>query len=73
LVQREQIEQYLQEDGIIVLDYALNAHHVHFTTHLQRSFVGTCTYQLRGHEERGSSSELRRLASMLAVRRVAWS
>jgi CRISPR-associated endoribonuclease Cas6 len=57
LVQREQIEQYLQEDGIIVLDYDLNAHHVHFTTHLQRGFIGTCTYQLRGHEERSSAGE----------------
>lgn len=52
LVQKERIEQYLQEDGIIVLDYDLKAHHVHFTTHLQRGFIGSCTYQLRGHDEK---------------------
>ena len=51
LIQREQIEQYLQEDGIIVVDYNLKPHHVHFTTHQQRGFVGTCTYQLRGRDE----------------------
>ena len=55
LVQREQIEPYLQEDGIIVLDYDLNVHHLHFTTHLQRGFVGSCTYQLRGHKEQNGS------------------
>jgi CRISPR-associated endoribonuclease Cas6 len=55
LIQKEQIEQYLQEDGIIVLDYALNAHHVTFTTHLQRGFVGSCTYQLRGSANENAS------------------
>jgi CRISPR-associated endoribonuclease Cas6 len=57
LVQRERIEQYLDEDGIIVTDYDLKAHHVHFTTHLQRGFVGSCTYQLRGHEEKSSAEQ----------------
>jgi CRISPR-associated endoribonuclease Cas6 len=48
IVQKERVEQYLQEDGVIAIDYDLKAHHLHFTTHLQRGFVGTCTYQLRG-------------------------
>jgi CRISPR-associated endoribonuclease Cas6 len=48
VIDKERIEQYLQEDGVIVIDYDIKAHHVHFTTHLQRGFVGTCTYQLRG-------------------------
>ena len=51
VVQKERIEQYLQEDGVIVIDYDLTAHHVRFTTHLQRGFVGMCTYQLRGSDE----------------------
>jgi len=55
LIQRERLEQYLLEDGIIVTDYELNAHHVHFTTHMQRGFVGSCTYQLRGRDERGDA------------------
>ncbi len=48
LVQKEQVEQYLEEDGVIIVDYDLTAHHVHFTTHRQPGFLGTCTYQLRG-------------------------
>jgi hypothetical protein len=50
-VQKEHIEQYLQEDGTIIIDYDLKAHHVIFTTHQQRGFVGSCTYQLRGPDE----------------------
>lgn len=49
------MEQYLEDDGIIVTDYELKAHHVHFTTHLQCGFVGTCTYQVRGLDEKTSS------------------
>ena len=55
LVQKERIEHYLEEDGIIVIDYDLKAHHLHFTTHMQRGFVGSCTYQLRGHDEKSSA------------------
>ncbi|HEU5226295.1 MAG TPA: CRISPR system precrRNA processing endoribonuclease RAMP protein Cas6 [Ktedonobacteraceae bacterium] len=51
LIQKERLEQYLLEDGMIVIDYDLTAHHVHFTTHRQRGFIGTCTYQLRGPNE----------------------
>jgi len=47
VVQVDRIEDYLQNDGAIIIDYNLKAHHVHFTTHQQRGFVGTCTYQLR--------------------------
>jgi len=55
IIQKERIEQYLQEDGAIIVDYKLTAHHVHFTTHQQRGFVGACTYQLRGPDEPASS------------------
>ncbi len=55
VVHKERIEQYLQEDGVIAIDYDLTAHHVHFTTHLQRGFLGTCAYQLRGPDEKVSA------------------
>jgi len=59
VIHKERIEQYLQEDGVVAIDYDLTAHHVHFTTHLQRGFLGTCTYQLRGPDEKtGSDSPL---------------
>lgn len=51
VIQKERLEQYLQEDGVIIVDYDLKAHHVQFTTHEQRGFIGSCTYQLRGRRE----------------------
>jgi CRISPR/Cas system endoribonuclease Cas6 (RAMP superfamily) len=52
LVQEDAIEQYIQEDGMIVADYDLKTHLVRFTTHEQTGFVGTCTFHLRrGHNE----------------------
>jgi hypothetical protein len=47
VIQQEALDHYLQDDGVVIIDYDLKAHHVHFTTHQQRGFVGTCTYQLR--------------------------
>lgn len=51
VVQRERIEQYIQDDGMVIDDYDLQPHHVTFTNHPQRGFVGRCTYQLRGPDE----------------------
>ena len=44
-------EQYIQDDGIIIADYALKTHQVKFTTHSQPGFIGTCKYQLRGPDD----------------------
>ena len=52
LVQRDHIEEYMQDDGIIIADYHLKSHHVRFTTHQQIGFVGTCEYSLRGPDEK---------------------
>ncbi|GCE09285.1 hypothetical protein KDAU_66140 [Dictyobacter aurantiacus] len=46
IIQRDQIEQYILDDGMIIYDYALQSHRVTFTNHPQRGFVGTCTYHL---------------------------
>ncbi len=51
LVQRERIEQYILDDGMIIHDYELRPHRVTFTNHPQRGFVGACTYHLRGPDE----------------------
>src|SRR2546428_5061912 len=48
LVQKEAIEQYIQDEGIVIDDYELKAHQVYFTNHPQRGFVGMCKYILRG-------------------------
>jgi len=55
VVQMERVEQYIQDDGIIVADYELKAHQVRFTTHPQLGFVGTCKYHLRGPDETTTS------------------
>ena len=51
VVQKERVEHYIEADGIIIEDYDLKTHEVHFTRHPQRGFVGTCTYQLRAPDE----------------------
>jgi hypothetical protein len=51
IVQRARIEQYCQDEGIVISDYALKPHQLKFTTHIQPGFIGTCTYDLRGPDE----------------------
>jgi CRISPR-associated endoribonuclease Cas6 len=57
VIQPERVERYLQEDGPVIIDYDLKPHYVHFTTHLQRGFFGSCTYQLRGPDEKTTPEE----------------
>ncbi len=57
MVQRERIEAYIQAEGIIIDDYDLRAHVVHFTTHIQKGFIGSCQYLLRGPDERPTPEE----------------
>ena len=51
LVQLDRIERYIQEEGIIIINYDIKPHHVRFTTHQQLGFLGTCEYHLRGPDE----------------------
>jgi CRISPR-associated endoribonuclease Cas6 len=51
LVQREAIERYIQDDGIIIADYDLRPHSIRFTNHWQQGFIGTCKYLLRGPDD----------------------
>src|SRR5437763_14743912 len=51
VVQSERIEQYAQDEGIVIADYDLKPHIVKFTTHWQPGFIGTCAYELRGPDE----------------------
>jgi CRISPR-associated endoribonuclease Cas6 len=54
IIQKERIECYIEADGIIIDDYELKTHEVHFVKHPQRGFLGTCTYQLRDSNELAS-------------------
>ena len=51
VVQMERIEQYIEDEGIVISDYDLKPHQVRFTTHTQPGFVGRCKYDLRGPDE----------------------
>lgn len=51
IVQTERLEQYIEDEGIVINNYDLKPHHVYFTKHMQLGFVGMCKYDLRGPDE----------------------
>ena len=51
LVQMEHVEQYIDDEGIVINNYDLKPHQVYFTRHMQPGFMGTCRYDLRGPNE----------------------
>lgn len=51
MVQKERIERYIEEEGIVIDDYDLKTHRVSFVKHPQHGFLGTCKYHLRGPDE----------------------
>jgi CRISPR-associated endoribonuclease Cas6 len=52
MVKGELIEQYIENDGMIINDYALRSHHLCFANHPQRGFLGKCEYAVRGPDEK---------------------
>jgi CRISPR/Cas system endoribonuclease Cas6 (RAMP superfamily) len=67
VVQRERIEAYIEANGIVIEDYQLQTHRVHFTTHQQPGFLGTCTYYLRGPDEETTESAPLTIRQQLAL------
>ena len=51
IVQMERVEQYIEDDGVVIGDYDLQPHQVRFTKHMQLGFVGRCTYDIRSPDE----------------------
>jgi len=51
IVQKELIERYIADEGIVIDDYDLKTHYVSFVRHPQKGFVGSCTYHLRGPDD----------------------
>lgn len=66
VIQPARIEEYIQNEGIIIADYNLKPRQVTFTDHIQPGFVGTCTYHLRGPDERVTEE------APLTVRQQIW-
>ena len=51
MVQKERIEEYILDEGMIIEDYDLQTHRITFSNHAQKGFVGQCRYLLRGPDE----------------------
>lgn len=51
LVQKARIQEYCDDEGIIIADYHLRTHQLKFTNHPQSGFMGICKYLLRAPDE----------------------
>jgi CRISPR-associated endoribonuclease Cas6 len=67
VVQKDLIERYIQDDGVIVTDYDLRTHRLKFTTHQQQGFIGTCKYHLRGSDDEKTTHSLLSLRQQLLL------
>ncbi|WP_069801380.1 CRISPR system precrRNA processing endoribonuclease RAMP protein Cas6 [Thermogemmatispora onikobensis] len=72
LVQPELIEEYILDDGIVIDDYDLRPHQVHFSTHVQPGFIGRCVYRLRGPDPPPASGSALAAGPALTVRQQLW-
>jgi CRISPR-associated endoribonuclease Cas6 len=72
LVQAHPIEEYALQDGVIITDYDLHPHRVHFTTHQQPGFVGRCTYRLRDPTRRPDAHSNEPHPSPLSLPQQIW-
>jgi CRISPR-associated endoribonuclease Cas6 len=58
MIQDELIDEYIENDGMIISDYALRPHQVCFANHPQRGFVGRCMYDVRGPDEKATVDDM---------------
>jgi hypothetical protein len=70
LIHPEAIEEYAEAEGIIIDDYQLQTHQVHFTDHVQHGFTGTTRYLLRGPDASLPSREELTIRQQLIL--LAW-
>jgi CRISPR-associated endoribonuclease Cas6 len=66
IVQKERINQYLEDDGVIISDYDFKTHQVRFRTCMHQGFVGRCTYDMRGPDEQATEE------APLTIRQQIW-
>jgi hypothetical protein len=57
MVQYKRIQEYIETEGLIIDDYQLQTHNVHFPQGTQPGFVGTCRYILRGPDDPPTADE----------------
>lgn len=69
MIQSDRLDQYIQNEGVVIEDYDLRTHQVSFTKYTQLGFTGSCTYHLRGPDDPladGSPLTLRQQILLLA-------
>ena len=72
LVQSRQIEEYALADGVIITNYDLQPHRIHFTKHIQHGFIGRCSYLLREALREPTTHEGDEGATRLSLRQQLW-
>src|SRR5450755_4651131 len=72
LVQKERIEEYISDEGMIIEDYNLLTHRFVFTNHPQKGFVGQCKYLLRGPDEAVAEGSLTVRQQILLLAQLAF-
>ncbi len=73
VIQRERLEAYIEADGVVIDDYQLQAHTIHFAEYTQRGFIGTCRYLLRGPEDPLTAQASLTLSQQLSREKGAWN
>jgi CRISPR-associated endoribonuclease Cas6 len=68
IVQMEHVEQYLEDDGVVMSDYDLKPHQVYLRRNMQLGFVGRCTYDVRGPGEQEKVTQ----EAPLTIRQQIW-
>jgi len=68
MVQKERIEQYIEDDGMIISNYDLKPHQMYFRRHMQQGFIGICKYDVRGPSEAEKVTE----EAPLTTRQQIW-
>lgn len=72
VVQRGLIEEYAARDGVIITDYNLHPHRIHFRNHMQPGFVGRCTYHLRDMAPIATTNSQMSEKTVLSIRQQMW-
>jgi hypothetical protein len=70
VVQPEQIQEFIENEGVVIEDYQLQTHCTHFAQHIQRGFVGSCCYLLRAPDDRLTAEETLTLRQQILL--LSW-
>lgn len=70
VVQPQQIQDFIETEGVVIDGYRLQTHKAHFVQHVQPGFVGSCCYLLRGPDDRLTAEETLTLRQQILL--LSW-